>query len=114
MDKYGGGGDTGRFQTFHRITAYSSAAVFAATGLLAVFAPVPVDKPVRLDTATLHKVAMATAAAGMAAEIVLGIIAVRSEGPPTSLSQRDFALAHQIVGYATLAAAVTGFTILTF
>ena len=30
------------------------------------------------------------------------------------LSQRDFALAHQIIGYTTLVATYTGFLVLTF
>jgi len=29
-------------------------------------------------------------------------------------SQRDFALAHQIIGYTTFAATLTGFTVLAF
>ena len=64
-----------------------------------------------LDTATIHKIAMTVAAAGMAAQIVLGIITASKEGQSV---QRDFALAHQIVGYTTLAASLTGFSVLTF
>src|SRR5207302_5562876 len=95
-DKYGGGGDTGRYLTAHAVAAYTSAGIFAVTGLLALLAPSPIDKPLRIDTATLHKASMAVATAGMAAEIVLGILAASKEG---KLSQRDFALAHQIIGY---------------
>ena len=47
----------------------------------------------------------------MATQIVLGIVTASKEG---QASQRDFALAHQIVGYTTLAATLTGFTVLTF
>ncbi len=97
LDKYGGGGDTGSYHAWHRWMGVATACIFAGTASLAVFAPVPIEKKVQLDTATLHKIAMTTAAAGMAAEIV-----------------RDFALAHQIIGYTTLAAAATGFTVLTF
>ncbi|TMA29119.1 MAG: hypothetical protein E6J78_03755 [Deltaproteobacteria bacterium] len=111
MDKYGGRGDTGNFHQWHRWTAYGSAAIFAATGALAVFAPSPLEKPLRLDTATLHKAAMATATAAMAAEVVLGIVTGSREG---RLSQRDFALAHQIIGYTALVATFAGFTVLTF
>jgi len=110
-DKYGGGGDTGKYRSAHSILAYSSAGIFAATGLLALFAPSPFDKPLRLDTATLHKVSMAVATAGMAAEIVLGILTASKEG---KISQRDLALTHQIIGYTTLAATTTGFVILFF
>jgi hypothetical protein len=113
-DKYAGGGDTGRFHDAHKFSAYSSAAIFAATGLLAILAPSPTDKPLRLDTATLHKVFMGVATAGIAAQIILGILTASKEGPPTSLSQRDFALAHQVVGYTTFAATAVGFMVLAF
>jgi len=53
---------------------------------------------------------MGIAAAGFAAEIVLGFVAASREG---KISQRDLALAHQIVGYATLTSAAAGFAILT-
>ena len=46
-----------------------------------IFAPVPIEKPVRLDTATLHKIFMGVASAGMATQIVLGIVtASKDEG----------------------------------
>ncbi len=111
LDKYGGGGDTGRWMTPHAIAAFTAAGVFTATGLLAILAPSPLEKPLRVDTATLHKIAMAVAAAGMAAQVVLGPITARKEG---QLSQRDFALAHQIIGYTTLVATYAGFLVLTF
>ena len=111
LDKYGGGGDTGRWITPHAIAAFTAAGVFAATGVLAVLAPSPLEKPLRLDTVTLHKIAMAVATAGLVAQVVLGPITASKEG---QLSQRDFALAHQIVGYTTLVATYTGFLVLTF
>jgi len=110
-DKYGGGGDTGRYRLTHQVLAYGTSGVFAATALLAVFAPSPFDKPFRLDTATLHKAAMLVATTGLLAQVVLGILTANSEG---KTSQRDFALAHQIVGYTTLAATAAGFTVLLF
>ncbi len=111
LDKYGGGGDTGKYHTWHRWVAASSAAIFAGTAALAIFAPSPIDKPARIDTTTLHKVAMTVAAAGMVTQIVLGVVTASKEGQPV---QRDFALAHQIVGYTTLAASFTGFAVLAF
>jgi len=111
LDKYGGGGDTGRWITPHAIAAFTAAGVFTATGLLAILAPSPLEKPLRVDTATLHKVAMAVATAGILAQVVLGPITASKEG---QLSQRDFALAHQIVGYTTLVATYAGFLVLTF
>ncbi len=110
-DKYGGGGDTGKYHAPHSIAAYSAAGIFAATGLFALFAPSPFDKPLRLDTATLHKASMAVATAGMVAEIALGILTASKEG---SVSQRNLALAHQIIGYTTLGATATGFAVLIF
>jgi hypothetical protein len=59
----------------------------------------------------LHRIAMIVATAGMVTQIVLGPIIGSQEG---QLSQRDFALAHQIVGYTTLLATYTGFLVLTF
>jgi len=111
LDKYAGGGDTGKWVTPHAIAAFTAAGVFTATGLLAVLAPSPLEKPVRLDTVTLHKIAMAVATAGFVAQVVLGPITASKEG---QVSQRDFALAHQIIGYTTLAATYTGFLVLTF
>jgi hypothetical protein len=118
LDKYAGGGDSGRWLAPHAVASYTAAAIFTGTALLAVLAPNPTEKPLRLDTATLHKVAMSIAALGYASQIVLGILAARSEGaqvgPAARLRQRDYALAHQIVGYATFAAAAGGFLVLTF
>jgi hypothetical protein len=110
-DKYGGGGDTGKYHLWHRWLGFATAAIFAGTASLAVFAPVPIPKEPRLDTATMHKILMTTAAAGMLTQIVLGIVTASKEG---SASQRDFALAHQIIGYATFGATVAGVTVLAF
>jgi len=111
LDKYGGGGDVGTYRTWHRWTAAGTTAVFFGTAALAVFAPSPIEKQTRLDTATLHKIAMTVAAAGMVTQIVLGLVTASKEGQN---SQRDFALAHQIVGYTTLAASYAGFAVLAF
>src|SRR3954469_12030922 len=73
MDKYGGGGDFGTYKTAHSVSAYTTAAVFTATGLLAFLAPNPFEKPLRVDTATMHKASMIVATAGMATQIILGI-----------------------------------------
>ena len=111
IDKYGGGGDTGRWYDWHRYSAFVSAALFAGTGALALFAPSPLEKPRRLDTAMLHRIAMGVATAGIATEIVLGFVTASKGG---SVSQRDYALAHQIVGYTTFGATAVGFGVLTF
>jgi len=110
-DKYGGGGDTGRYYQWHKWAGITTAVIFAATASLSVFAPSPLEKRIRFDTATVHKASMAVAAAGMLAQIILGPITASKEG---QLSQRDWALAHQIVGYTTLVATATGAIVLTF
>ncbi|MCA1826462.1 MAG: hypothetical protein ABR567_10450 [Myxococcales bacterium] len=110
-DKYGGGGDSGRYYEWHKWAGFTTAFIFAATATLSVFAPSPLEKRIRFDTATVHKVSMAVAAAGMLAQIVLGPIIASKEG---EISQRDWALAHQIVGYTTLVATTTGAVVLTF
>ena len=110
-DKYGGGGDTGRWYDWHKYLALTSAAIFAGTGALAVFAPSPLPKPVRLDTVMLHKISLGVATAGMVTQIVLGFVTASKGG---SVSQRDYALAHQIVGYTTFGATAVGFGVLTF
>ena len=113
-DKYGGGGDTGRYRNWHRGFAYGSAALFAATGLLGVLAPEPFEKHARFDrwdSATLHKTLMALATVGMVAQIALGVTASLREG---HLDQRSFAQVHQAVGYATFGAMSAGFAVLLF
>ena len=111
LDKYGGGGDTGRWYEWHRWTAFTAAAIFAGTGALAIFAPSPLPKPKRLDTVMLHRIAMGVATVGMVTQIVLGFVTASKGG---SISQRDFALAHEIVGFTTFGATAVGFGVLTF
>jgi len=92
---------TGQFETAHQVLAFSSAATFAVTGALAFLAPVPIEKEHDgLDRVTLHWIGMLGAAAGMAAEIVLGLVSVSLEG---KVGQADMARAHLVVGYSTLA-----------
>ena len=54
---------------------------------------------------------LAVATAAMLSEVVLGPLTGSAEG---SLRQRDFALAHQIIGYTALASTAGGFLVLTF
>lgn len=111
-DRYRGGGDSGRWRGLHKGLAYGTAGTFVAVGALGLFAPEPFDKgPLRLDTATLHKLFMGTATAGMVAQVVLGIVAKSQEG---KLSQVNLATAHQVTGYATLTAVSLGVLMLTF
>lgn len=111
-DRFRGGGDTGRWRGPHRVLVISSSTLFASAGLLALFAPEPYAKREgRLDTATLHKVSMAVATAGMVAQVVLGLAA---RGQAGSTRERDLASTHQLVGYATLGAMTVGTVILFF
>ncbi len=112
-DRFRGGGDTGRYHGAHKALAYGSAALFTTAAVLALLAPTPYRKdPHRaLDTARLHKIAMGLAAAGMLAQVVLGVSARHQAG---SLRERDLAAAHQAIGYATLGAATAGAVVLLF
>lgn len=111
-DRFRGGGDTGRYRGAHRALAYGTAALFTTTGLLALLAPEPyLKRPARLDTATLHKVSMAVATAGMVAQVLLGVAA---RGKAGSTRERDLAATHQLVGYATLGAMTVGTVVLLF
>jgi hypothetical protein len=111
-DRFRGGGDTGKYRGAHRALAYTSATLFTTTGLLALLAPEPYAKrPARLDTATLHKASMAVAAAGMVAQVLLGVAA---RGKAGSTRERDLAATHQLVGYATLGAMTVGTVVLLF
>jgi hypothetical protein len=110
-DRFRGGGDTGRYHGWHKGLAYGTAALFTASATLALLAPEPYRKEARLDTATVHKVSMALAAVGLAAQIVLGVRARSLEG---EVRERDVATAHQVIGYATFAAMTVGAVVLTF
>jgi len=110
-DKYGGGGDSGRYLVPHEALALTTAALFAAVGTLGLLAPTPYKRPFKLDTTTLHKIAMSVATAGMLAQVALGFLAASREG---QLDQRTFAAAHQISGYVTLGAMSVGAVVLVF
>jgi len=104
-DRFASGPSTGRYQLAHELTAGATVAAFTATGLLALFAPTPLPKTDGFDRISLHKLATGAAAAGMAAEVVLGLYTASREG---YLNQPDFAAAHLIIGYFTFAAITLG------
>ncbi len=110
-DRFRGGGDTGKYHGWHTGLAIGTSALFAGTGALALLAPKPYPTPLRLDTAVLHKIAMGAAAAGMVTQIVLGVV---SRGQTGSVSERNLATAHQIVGYGTLGAMTVGTVVFLF
>lgn len=111
-DRFGGGASSARYELPHAILAFTSLGLFAATGLLAILAPVPVEKHAEgLDRVTLHKIGMFTATAGMLAQGILGILTTSREG---HLNQQGLAEAHLVVGYVTLGAMAFGVSALVF
>ena len=110
-DLYGGGGGTQKYRNPHRALAAATAASYAFTGILALSAPSPYPKKVRLDTATIHKASMAATTLGLVSQIALGIWTRSSLG---SVNQPDLARAHQVLGYATFGAMTVGAVTLVF
>jgi len=100
-DKYTASGtDTGRFSTYHEGLGIGTATLFGVTGILAIAAPNPYPKPLKLDAALLHKLSMLMATACFAAQIIMGPIMAVSDG---KLFQKDMALAHLVIGYGAFA-----------
>ncbi|HWE27468.1 MAG TPA: hypothetical protein VHB97_05665 [Polyangia bacterium] len=100
-DKYTAAGtDTGRFTTAHEWLAIGATTTFGVTGILALAAPNPYPKPLKLDAALLHKMSMLAATICFAAQIVMGPIMAVSDG---KLFQKDMALAHVVIGYGAFA-----------
>lgn len=104
-DKYQSGDFSGRYSLAHEGLGISTSILFGATGLLAVFAPNPYPKPIRLDTALIHKISMILATAGMVTQVILGPVTSNRVG---RLDQGSLALAHVVTGYATWAFMATG------
>jgi hypothetical protein len=98
-DKYTSGNFTGRYQDAHLYLSSTTSVLFATTGMLALLAPNPYPKPYRFDTAMVHRIAMALAAAGMLTEIIIGpLTAVPEAG---KLAQPSWALTHAIIGWSS-------------
>jgi hypothetical protein len=111
-DRFGGGARTGSFKTAHAVLGYSAFALFLTNESLALLAPVPIKKAHEgFDRATLHKVGLFTAAAGMLAEAALGIYTAHFASPE---SQRSLAKTHLFVGYGTYAAMAVGVSAFIF
>jgi len=99
--RYGGfndGQDYDRYQTAHLGLSVTTSALFTTLGVLGLAAPNPYPKPIKLDSALVHKVAMALATAGMVTQLILGPVTAYYEG---RVEQRNLALGHVITGYAT-------------
>jgi hypothetical protein len=110
-DRFANGPSTGRYESSHAILAYSTLAAFASAGALALLAPSPLKRSDGWDRARIHKWSMATAAAGMLAQGVLGIATAGREG---HANQSGLATAHLAIGYVTLAAVTAGVSALVF
>lgn len=106
------GASTGKYEAAHAVLSYTTLGLFGSTGLIALLAPVPIEKQNQgFDRVTLHKVGMFSATAGMAAQAALGIYTVAREG---YVNQKSFATAHLVVGYFTFAAMALGVGAIVF
>lgn len=101
-DTYGGGQGSGRWLMPHRILSYSTAAAFATTATFALLAPQPYRKPLSLDTALVHRIAVIGASAGMVTQVVLGFITARQAQAGNDRNLKTMAKTHLAVGYTTL------------
>jgi hypothetical protein len=110
-DKFATPANTGKWRLPHKTLAYVTTGVFVLNGVLALTAPAPVKRPTQLDRVTAHRIAMFTAALGMATQIGLGLYTASREGYQ---DQRDLARTHLYVGYGTLAAMLVGVGVLVF
>lgn len=109
-DRFHGGPDTARYRTTHKALAYTTLGAFAVNGALALLAP-STGTPRKMDRVMVHRVAMFTAAAGMAAQAIIGI---RTRERVGRLDQERLATTHLAIGYATLAAVSIGVGALVF
>ncbi len=103
--KFGGGDFTESYNTPHAVLAGATSLGFATTGVLALAAPNPFPKRIKLDSALLHKISMAVATAGMVTQLILGPISSANAG--TQLEGR-LAVGHLATGYLTFAAMAVG------
>jgi len=112
-DLYGGGDRTGQFKLTHQVLSYSAMGVFLTNEMLALLAPSPLAKTSQgFDRTMLHRISMFTGAAGMVANLILGI--VTSYTLPGRDMQRDVAKAHLFIGYGTYAAMAVGASAMIF
>jgi hypothetical protein len=100
-DEYGGGSRSGNYLWPHRIGSYLTTLSFTAAGIYALLAPTPYKRPMKFDTAFVHKAAVIGATAGMVAQIVLGFWTARQADAGNPRGLKDRAKLHQILGYST-------------
>jgi cytochrome b561 len=109
-DLYGGGA-TQKYRDAHIALAGATTASYAFAGVLALAAPEPYPKRLRLDTATVHKASMALTTLGLLGQIALGYV---TRNPPEGTDPRRLAQAHQALGYATFGTMTIGAVTLLF
>lgn len=95
------GAGSGRYLLANRILGYTTAASFLATATFALGAPEGYEKHAGFDTASLHKIGVGMASAGMASQIALGYVAARRASAGNSAGVASLARWHKGVGYAT-------------
>jgi len=100
-DEYGGGSRSGHYLWPHRIGSYLTTMSFTAAGIYALLAPTPYKRPMKFDTAFVHKAAVIGATAGMVAQVVLGFWTARQADAGNPNGLKDRAKLHQIFGYST-------------
>ncbi len=105
-DRFGGGGYTNRYNDWHEAFAVASTVIFAGQAGLAIAAPNPFPKAAGLTASTFHRIFEYTAAAGMATEIVTGPVSAAMAG---KISERDWAVAHLLIGSITYALVIAGY-----
>ena len=94
--------NTNKYKQTHQILAYSTAALFAVNGTIALLAPEPKGPPKKQwDRVSWHKLGMGLATLGMLAQVGTGIYTASREG---YLNQQDYAKVHLGIGYFTFAA----------
>jgi hypothetical protein len=112
-DLYGGGDRSGQFKLTHQTLSYATLEVFVTNELLALLAPSPLKRTSQgFDRTMVHRIAMFTAAAGMIANLVMGVVTAYTL--PGKDVQRDVAKAHLFVGYGTYAAMAVGASVMIF
>jgi hypothetical protein len=95
---FNNGQDYDTFQNAHIGLVSATSALFATIGILGVAAPNPYPKPIKFDTAFVHKLSMILATAGMVTQLILGPITTYAQG---TIEQRNLALGHVVAGWST-------------
>jgi hypothetical protein len=112
--EYGGGGGSRKWQNTHTYLVIATSAAFLGTASMSILAPKPYPKPLRFDTALLHRIAVAGATLGMLTQVGLGLFThYRAQaGNPHEL--HALARTHQIVGYSTFGLLTVAATVWIF